>query len=222
MFSFLFCSHISVFISIFCFSIYFTCISVLYFPAWRYSVQTKYFLFLSITTSPNKCSLEGSVFLSFVGSPSVTLSSVACCAMYCLKLVGLSCDFGWTVVMTYTFPFDAIIVFFSTEIQTWICCAQRVSHHSHYVFTQKFIYCWEASSVSVKSVAFYDDSKLEEDQFFFLPCVFKIQFNIILLSLSICSKWHLSFRGFSQKPFVHFIFSPFVKHHTCLSHHSAL
>lgn len=190
MLSFQFCNHTSVvFISIFCVSIYFTCISVLYFPA-QTSVQTKYFLFLSVITSPNKCSLEGSVLLSFVGSPSVTRSSEACCAMYCLNLAGVSCDFGWTVVMLYPFPFDAIIMFFSTEIQSWICCAQRVWHHSHYVFSQKFRYYWEASSASVKSVAFYD-SKFEQDQFIFLPCVFKIQFNIILLSLSICSKWRL-------------------------------
>ena len=148
-----------------------------------------------------------------MGSPSVTLSSEACCAVYCLKLVGVSCDFGWTLVMLY--PFDANIVFFSTEIQSWICCAQRVWHHSHYVFSQKFWRWWEASSASVKSEAFYDDSKLERHKISSSSCPVSLRSSLIL-SYSHCpyvpsDVFHL---GFLPKAALAFFL--FVKHHTHL------
>ena len=212
----------SVFISIFCVSIYFTCISVLYFPAWTYNVQTKYFLFLSVITSPNKCSLEGSVLLSFGGSPSVTFSSEACCAVCCLKLAGVSCCFGWTLVMSYLFTFDSIIMFFSTKIQSWICFAQRVWHHSHYVFSQKFRHCWEASSASVKSVAFYDDWKLEQEKIRLSSSPVSLRSSLILSYSRPYVPSDIVHLGFLPKAFCAFHFFLSICETPHLSHHSAL
>lgn len=215
MFSFLFFSHTSVFISLFCVSIYFTAFLFCIFQP-EHRVFRLNILFLSIITSPNKCcSLESSVLLSFMGSLSLAVSSEACCALY-LKLASVSCDFCWTLVMSYLSPFDAIVVFSSTKIQSWICCAQRVWYHSH-IFSQKFRHCWEASSAWVKSVAFYDDSKLEWDKISLSASPVSLRSSLILSGCHCpyvpSDVFHL---GFLANASLAFFFFAFVKHHTYL------
>ena len=178
-------------------------------------------LFLAIVTSPNKCCfLESTVLGRFVGSTSAALSSEGCCALYYLKLAGVSCDFRWTLMM-YLLPFGAIIVFCSTKIQSWICCAQRVWQHHHFVFSQKFRHCWEASSASIKFVAFYDDSKLTQDKISLSSCPVSLRSSLIL-SYSHCpyvssDVFHL---GFLWKALCAFFFSICETPHQ--SHHSSL
>jgi hypothetical protein len=126
--------------------------------------------------------------------------------MYCFKLAGVSCDFGWTLVM-YIFPFDAIVAFFFQQRYKAESVVHRLWHHSH-IFSQKFRHCWETSSASVKSVAFYDASQLQQDKIRLSSCPVSLRSSLIL-SYSHCpyvpsDVFHL---GFLPKAFFAF-FSP--------------